>query len=118
MKKCMEKDILAITLQYILVDDPSLLKINQVHLKHDYYTDIITFDYSTHSNIIESEIYISIDRIKENAITYKTSYTSELHRVIFHGLLHLLGYKDNTPKAKTIMKRQEDLWLAQYFQKA
>ena len=114
MTKCHEKDYQVLNLHIIFVDDPYLLEINQVNLKHDFFTDIITFDYSQKTHCIEGEIYISLDRVKDNAKTYQSTYIHELHRVIFHGVLHLLGYKDSTEKEKTLMTEYENLWLHQY----
>ncbi len=81
------------TVDYIFCSDDYLLEINRTYLNHDYYTDIITFDLSTH-HILSSEIYISIDRVKENAKFYKSSFQNEIIRVISHGALHLCGLKD------------------------
>ena len=97
-------------ISYVFCSDNYLLKINQNHLNHDTYTDIITFDYSE-GNLISSEIYISIDRVKENAKTHSAAILDELHRVIIHGVLHLCGYKDKTTKEAEAMRRKEDLYL-------
>jgi rRNA maturation RNase YbeY len=98
-------------LHYIFCTDEYLLKINQQYLQHNYYTDIITFDLSG-NNGIYGEVYISIDRLKENSDAYKTAYSNELHRLLFHGALHLIGYSDKTPGEKTIMKKKEDFYLS------
>ncbi len=104
------------SLNIIFCDDEYLLSINKQFLQHDYYTDIITFDLTpTKKGPIQSEIYISIDRVKENALSHSTSFTLELHRVIFHGLLHLLGYKDKTSKDEKLMRSMEDHLLSEYF---
>lgn len=103
------------SLQFIFCSDAYLLGINQQFLQHDDYTDIITFDLSPKKGPLVGEIYISIDRIRENAAIYGVSFGRELHRVIFHGVLHLCGYKDKTPKDKLEMNRQEDLALKGYF---
>ena len=90
------------------------MEINRQFLKHDYYTDIITFDLSD-TNAIHAEVYISIERVKENATTLKASFKSELHRVIFHGALHLCGYKDKSDTEKKKMRQKEDVYLSCYF---
>jgi probable rRNA maturation factor len=98
------------SLDYIFCSDEYLLKINQDFLKHDDYTDIITFDLSESDEVI-GEIYISIDRIKENSLTHNTSFTNELHRVIIHGALHLCGYKDKSKVDKADMTKRENYYL-------
>src|SRR5688572_23762728 len=94
-------------LQYIFCSDEYLLEINKQHLNHNYYTDIITFDLSETPDAVTGEIYISIDRVKDNAQTYKVSFKQELLRVIFHGALHLCGYKDKTEKDQVLMRKAE-----------
>jgi rRNA maturation RNase YbeY len=102
-------------LQIIFCSDDYLLKINQDFLSHDYYTDIITFDLgSKGSEFIEGEIYISLDRVKDNAILHGVSYKKELHRVIFHGVLHLLGFKDKKKADQLVMRTMEDEFLLDY----
>ncbi len=81
-------------------------------LKHDTYTDIITFDNSESKSKISADIFISIERVKENAEKFKVPFHQELHRVLIHGVLHLIGYKDKSPAEKTKMNEQEDLWLS------
>jgi rRNA maturation RNase YbeY len=103
------------SLSYVFCTDDFLLNINRQFLQHDYYTDIITFDYSTKSNKIYGELYISIDRVKENAKSINTTYKNEIHRVIIHGLLHLCGYKDKTAQEINTMRTKEDQYLNQYF---
>jgi rRNA maturation RNase YbeY len=89
---------------------------NRDFLKHDYYTDIITFDLGDRdSNQIDAELYISLDRVKENASSLGITFAVELHRVIFHGLLHLLGYKDKTSSDQKIMRLMEERFLQTYF---
>jgi len=102
------------SINYIFCSDKRLLEINRQFLKHDYYTDIITFDLSD-TNAIHAEVYISIERVKENATTLKASFKSELHRVIFHGALHLCGYKDKSDTEKKKMRQKEDVYLSCYF---
>ena len=104
------------SLNIIFCSDEHLLGINRDYLQHDYYTDIITFDLSPSSKSpLEAELYISIDRVKENASILGQPFYRELHRVIFHGLLHLLGYKDKLTKDQTLMREMEDRLLAEYF---
>lgn len=102
-------------LAYIFCSDEHLLAINLEFLNHDYYTDVITFDLSTVPKAVEGEIYISIDRIKDNAQKERVSVKEELHRVIFHGALHLCGYKDKTKVDLKIMRAKEDCYLKKYF---
>lgn len=93
-------------LVYIFCSDEYLLDINQKYLNHNTYTDIITFDY-TEKGILNGEIYISIERVKENAKLYKVSFKNELLRVLVHGLLHLSGYRDKTKKEQSEMRSKE-----------
>jgi probable rRNA maturation factor len=106
-----KEKIKLVRLDYIFCSDSFLLKINQSHLHHNFYTDIVTFDLSEYEKQIIGEIYISLDRIKENAFKFKTSYKNELYRVIFHGALHLCGYKDKTSKDILVMREKEDYYL-------
>lgn len=99
-------------LTYVFCSDPYLLQINQQYLDHDTFTDIVTFDNSEHEGQITSDIFISIDRIRENAAKFNVAETDELHRVIIHGVLHLLGYKDKTAASKENMTQKEDYYLA------
>ena len=103
------------TINYIFCDDEYLLAINQKYLKHDTYTDIITFELSGKNEPIVSDIYISIERVKENANQMTVSFTNELHRVIFHGALHLCGYKDKSKSDSKLMRKMERQWLDKYF---
>jgi len=105
-------------LQYIFCSDEYLLQINKQYLQHDYYTDIITFDLSANPGPVTGEIYISIDRVKDNAQTFKASFKQELLRVIFHGALHLCGYKDKSKKDEVAMRKAEDKYLHRYLSKA
>jgi len=97
-------------LNYIFCSDTYLHEVNVGYLNHDDYTDIITFDNSDKPKlkIIEGDIFISIDRVKENAIKYSTTFEKELTRVMAHGLLHLMGYRDKSAKDKTIMRKKEE----------
>ncbi|NRF38442.1 rRNA maturation RNase YbeY [Pedobacter foliorum] len=99
-------------LNFILCSDEYLLRINQDYLNHDTYTDVITFDNSEELKTIVGDIFISIERIKENAATFKHTVEQELCRVMIHGALHLLGYKDKGKAAKTKMTDREDHYLA------
>ena len=99
-------------LTYVFCSDDYLLSINQQYLDHDTYTDIITFDNSEEERLITGDIFISMHRIKENAVKFSVSEADELHRVIIHGALHLLGYKDKTPASKKKMTQKEDYYLA------
>ena len=122
-------------LSIVFTSDEYLRTINKKFLNHDYYTDIITFPLSDDPKHIEGEIYISIDRVKENSLRFavrgsqskdkkseirnqksemEQSFRAELHRVMFHGVLHLLGYKDKTKAQKAQMRRMEDTWLGKF----
>ena len=92
---------------YIFCDDEKILEINRQYLKHDYFTDIITFDYSEKDKI-SGDIFISLDTIKTNSEKFKTLYENELYRVIIHGILHLCGQKDKSPEEEKIMRQKED----------
>lgn len=104
-----------VSLNYIFCTDQALLKINQEHLGHDFYTDIITFELSENRNEIVAEIYISVDRVKENANTLGIPLKHELLRVMFHGALHLCGFKDKKPTEIKKMRKMEDQWLTRFF---
>ncbi len=104
----------ASTLNFIFCPDNYLLEINRKYLKHDYYTDIITFPYQQHPEALEADIYISIDRVKENATNLGVSFQDELLRVIIHGVLHLLGYKDKSPEDLARMRDMEEQCLQRY----
>ena len=98
-------------INYIFCDDQYLLKKNQEYLQHDTFTDIITFDY-TDENRLSADIFISIERVKENAITFAVPFENELRRVIIHGILHLIGYKDKSEEDSESMKRKENFYLS------
>jgi rRNA maturation RNase YbeY len=113
IKRVIKKDRFSVSeLNYIFCSDEYLRQINIQFLNHDSYTDIITFDNSTEKGEIEGEIYISIERVKENAAKYRNSFNEELHRVMIHGVLHLMGYKDKGIKAKYEMREKEDVSLS------
>ena len=95
----------------IFCSDEYLLEINKKHLNHNYYTDIITFDYCV-ENIVSGDLYISIDRVKENAKTFNDSFINELTRVVIHGVLHLCGYNDKTEADQKNMRNLENKYLA------
>lgn len=103
------------SLSIIFCTDEYLLDINKQFLKHDFYTDIITFNLAKKADIIEGEIYISVHRIKENAKSNGVSQNEELHRVIFHGVLHLCGYYDKSSADKKMMTFLENACLKNYF---
>jgi probable rRNA maturation factor len=94
-------------INYIFCSDAHLLDMNKQFLNHNYFTDIITFDY-TEGKRLSGDIFISIDRVADNAKTYKTTFEVELHRVIIHGVLHLMGYKDITPADEKKMRSKEN----------
>lgn len=108
-------DVKRAELNYIFCDDEYLLEKNKQFLDHDTLTDIITFDLSESDSELVSEIYISVERVAENAEKFKVSYNTELHRVIFHGVLHLCGFKDKAPKDKALMRDMEQQCLQLYF---
>lgn len=104
----------------IFCDDDYLLDLNRQYLSHDTYTDIITFDYSEEGRVqkpkanlqISGDIFISVERVRENAGKFNTTFESELHRVIIHGVLHLLGYKDKSATDKSEMRKKEDYYIS------
>lgn len=95
-------------LSYNFCSDEYLLEVNRKHLDHDYYTDIITFDLGELSGVIEGDIYISVDRVRANAKENASSFADELQRVMAHGLLHLIGFGDKTPKEIVAMRKAEN----------
>lgn len=98
-------------INYIFCSDEYLLEINKEYLNHDFYTDIITFDQSESVNKIAADIYISVDRVKENSQTNKVSFAQELNRVIIHGILHLIGFKDKSKAEALEMRSLENKLL-------
>lgn len=111
-QKTQVKDV---QLVYVFCDDDYLVEINMDYLNHATLTDIITFDLSEEPETMQGEVYISTERVRENAGKYKVTYEMELHRVIFHGALHLCGFKDKKKADKERMRQEEDLCLSQYF---
>jgi len=97
---------------YVFMSDEELLLVNREYLNHDYYTDVISFPLS--SDPIEGDIFISIDRVRDNATSLHISFLQELRRIIVHGLLHFLGYQDNTPEDRLSMTQKEDEYLTKY----
>jgi len=102
------------SLSYIFCSDKYLLGINKNFLRHDYYTDVITFDLSSSNDKIEGEIYLSVDRIKDNAKIEGVSFKEELHRIVFHGALHLCGYRDKKTNEISEMRKKENDYLMKY----
>lgn len=94
----------------IFCSDPYILEVNQKYLQHDYFTDIITFDYCEGS-VLSGDLFISIDSVSENSVFYKTEFKDELDRVIVHGLLHLIGYDDHTEEDQKMMRFKENYYL-------
>ncbi|MGC1241166.1 MAG: rRNA maturation RNase YbeY [Chryseosolibacter sp.] len=99
-------------INYILCSDEYLLSMNKEYLNHKTLTDIITFDNSEIPDAIEGDIFISIERVQANAVELATEFDEELHRVLIHGVLHLIGYGDNTPSEKKVMRKKEDAYLS------
>ncbi len=97
-------------LSLVFTDDDYLLAVNKQYLNHDYFTDVITFDYSTFPEV-SGDVIISLDRVQDNAAALKQSYKLEFYRVVFHGVLHLCGYKDKTKEDERIMREKEDFYL-------
>lgn len=97
------------TLNYIFCNDDYLLELNKTYLQHDYYTDILSFPLSLEP--VEGDIYISIDRVRENAVTFNTDFITELSRVMAHGLLHFLGYDDHSEKNIRVMRQKENEFI-------
>ena len=100
-------------LVFAFFNDENLRQINLKHLKHDYYTDVISFD-ASEGERVNGNIAVSVDRVKENAKTYSSSFDKELYRVMVHGVLHCLGYKDNTKQEKALIRKTENLKLKMF----
>lgn len=98
------------TLNFIFCDDEYLLSINRQYLQHDYYTDVITFDYCK-GKVLSGDVFISLDTVQSNSEEYKSGYENEFHRVICHSVLHLIGFKDKTDDDSKIMRENEDICL-------
>ncbi|MDO5510605.1 MAG: rRNA maturation RNase YbeY [Weeksellaceae bacterium] len=98
-------------INFVFCDDEYLLEINQRHLQHDYYTDIITFDYSE-ENCISGDLFISVDRVADNAFTYEVDFEQELSRAMVHGVLHMLGYDDSSEEDIALIRSKEDEYLS------
>lgn len=99
-------------INYIFTSDNYLLTINKEYLDHDTFTDVITFNQSTNPKLLEADIYISIERIKKNAKKFNLPISDELHRVMIHGVLHLLGFTDKEDSEKAVMRKKENHYLA------
>ncbi len=113
IKKVIKKEKQKLSsLSYIFCSDEFLSKLNKDYLNHKTLTDIITFNYSEESNSVEGEIYISIPRVEENSSLFKTDFEEELHRVIIHGVLHLIGYSDKKSAEKALMRKKEEACLS------
>jgi probable rRNA maturation factor len=113
IKKVVKKESASIQeINYVFCSDSYLLSLNQGFLKHNTLTDIITFDNSEEASVLEGEIYISVERVKENAKKYNVPFEDELSRVMIHGVLHLLGYKDKKPTEKALMRKKEEASLS------
>ena len=102
------------SLNIIFVSDKGLLDINRRFLQHDYFTDIITFNTSDTDEAMSGELYISVDRVRDNALKLKIPYSTELRRVIFHGILHLCGYKDKTASQTQTIRAKENQYLEMF----
>ncbi|KQS23756.1 rRNA maturation RNase YbeY [Dyadobacter sp. Leaf189] len=101
-------------LNYIFCSDDYLLEINKEYLNHDYYTDIVTFDNSEEEKQLAGDIYVSVDRVRENAETFQVDFETELRRVLVHGLLHLMGYGDSNDEEKALMREKENQHLTRF----
>lgn len=104
-------------LNFVFASDEYVIEINREYLKHNYFTDIITFNYNT-SDILSGDIFISIDTVRKNANTYGVSFVNEVHRVMIHGVLHLIGFDDKSDTLKAIMRKQEDTSLEILYSKS
>lgn len=109
-EKCTLKE-----LNFVFCNNREIKALNKRYLNHNYSTDILTFDFSKKGEAKTSDIFISQEQVKQNTKEFKTSFKREIHRVIFHGVLHLCGYNDKTSKDKTSMRAKEDYYLSKYF---
>ncbi len=100
-------------LSLVFTDDEYLLEVNKQYLNHDYFTDVITFDYSSFPEV-SGDVMISLDRVKDNALSLEQSFEREFYRVVFHGVLHLCGYKDKTKEDASVMRSKEDFYLNRF----
>ncbi|MDR3273687.1 MAG: rRNA maturation RNase YbeY [Flavobacteriaceae bacterium] len=100
-------------INYIFCSDEQLLEINKQYLQHDFYTDIITFDYRE-NDLISGDIFISTDRVKENAEINQVDFEEEMNRVLVHGILHIIGYKDKTDEDSKLMRKKENYYLSNF----
>lgn len=100
-------------LSIVFTDDDYLLEVNKQYLNHDYFTDVITFDYSNHPEV-SGDIMISLDRVEDNALSMNLAYEQEFYRVVFHGVLHLCGYKDKSKDDIVIMREKEDFYIQRF----
>ena len=100
-------------LSIVFTDDDYLLEVNNQYLNHDYFTDVITFDYSSFPEV-SGDVMISLDRVKDNAATLNQSFELEFYRVVFHGVLHLCGYKDKTDADAAVMRSKEDFYINRF----
>ncbi len=100
-------------LSLVFTDDEYLLEVNKQYLNHDYFTDVITFDYSSFPEV-SGDVMISLDRVKDNALSLEQSFEREFYRVVFHGVLHLCGYKDKTKENASVMRSKEDYYLNRF----
>lgn len=107
-----ETSLKEVSLNIVFCTDEELLEINKNFLQHDYFTDIITFPIEETNDYLEAELYISVDRVRDNSNTLNITFEKELYRVMVHGVLHLCGYKDKSDKDKVEMRSKEDFYLA------
>lgn len=100
-------------LSLVFTDDAYLLEVNKQYLKHDYFTDVITFDYSNFPDV-SGDVMVSLERVKDNALQMKVPFDTELFRVVFHGVLHLCGYNDKDKSDALVMRQKEDFYLQRF----